>query len=154
MGFYQFRREQVFPCKPEILWDFISSPANLAKITPPGMGFDIITQPLPEKMYAGLIIAYRVKPFPGYTTTWVTEITQVAEGQYFVDEQRIGPYTLWHHEHILEPNGEGTLMRDIVSYKPPFGLLGDLTNYFFIRSKLQSIFNYRKSAMENFPCIT
>jgi ligand-binding SRPBCC domain-containing protein len=148
MGFYQFKQEQYFGCGPEKLWDFISSPANLGRITPPGMGFEIISGPLPEKMHAGMMIAYRVRPLPGYTTTWVTEITQVAENRYFVDEQRSGPYALWHHEHILEPSGSGTLMRDVISYKPPFGLLGDVANRLLIRPRLGQIFDYRRKVME------
>lgn len=148
MGFYQFRREQYFGCGAEELWDFISSPSNLEKITPPDMRFEITSLPLPEKMYAGMIIVYRVRPFPGYTTSWVTEITQLSENRYFVDEQRAGPYALWHHEHILEPSGTGTLMLDIVSYKPPFGLMGDLANRLIIRHRLEAIFDYRSEVMD------
>jgi len=148
MGFYQFRREQFFSCAPAVLWDFVSSPMNLSKITPPQMGFGVISRPLPTKMYAGMIIAYRVRPFAGFQTTWVTEITQVDENRYFVDEQRVGPYSLWHHEHILEPSGNGTLMHDIITYKPPFGFLGHLANKLFIRGRLNAIFDYRKEVLE------
>lgn len=148
MGFYQFRREQYLPCAPDVLWEFVSSPLNLSKITPPEMGFEIISRPLPVRMYVGMKIAYKVRPFAGYQTTWVTEITHVKEKSYFVDEQRVGPYTLWHHEHILEPSGNGTLMHDIITYKPPFGFLGHLANMLFIRHRLQAIFDYRKEVLE------
>lgn len=102
MPTYQFYREQIIPASKSKVWDFISSPANLKKITPPEMGFDITTPYLAEKMYAGMIISYQVRVLPGFTTNWVTEITQVREGEYFIDEQRMGPYRLWHHQHILK----------------------------------------------------
>jgi ligand-binding SRPBCC domain-containing protein len=134
------------------VWNFISSPKNLKTITPDYMGFDIITEGTPEKMYEGLIIAYKVSPLLGIKTTWVTEITNVKENRYFVDEQRIGPYKLWHHQHILEETAEGTLMTDIVSYAPPFGLLGNLANGIIVKRKLNEIFNYRTKVLnELFP---
>ena len=147
MGFYQKTAEMKINTSLEDIWDFISSPANLKEITPDYMGFDIISQDLPVKMYAGMIISYRVKPLLGIKTTWVTEITQVEDKRYFVDEQRVGPYTMWHHQHILEPIENGVLMKDIVSYKPPFGILGSIANTLVIRKKLNEIFNYRTNAI-------
>lgn len=148
MAFYQFRTQQLIPSTLEEVWDFVSSPANLKKITPPRMGFDITSGSLPEKMYRGMIIAYKVRPVARIRTTWVTEITHIEEGRYFVDEQRIGPYALWHHEHFFEPIDGGVLMRDIVSYKPPMGFLGALANAIFIRRQLKGIFAYRHKAVE------
>lgn len=107
------------------------------------MGFDIQTPDLPNKIYEGMIIAYTVRPLLGIPTTWVTEITHVVAKQYFVDEQRVGPYALWHHQHRVEETGDGVLMTDVVSYKPPFGPLGDVANSLFIRKKLNEIFDYR-----------
>jgi ligand-binding SRPBCC domain-containing protein len=112
------------------------------------MGFDIISKDLPEKMYPGMIISYLVKPMLSIKTLWVTEITHVKEKEYFVDEQRVGPYSLWHHEHILEELDDGVLMTDIVSYKPPFGFLGSIANKLFIQNKLNEIFDYRTSVIE------
>jgi ligand-binding SRPBCC domain-containing protein len=112
------------------------------------MGFDITSKYHPEKMHPGMIISYRVNPLPGFRTTWVTEITQVKEREFFVDEQRIGPYTMWHHQHKLEPINGGTLMTDIVSYKPPFGFLGSLANSILIKKKLEDIFGFRTHALE------
>lgn len=149
MGFYQLQTMQRIPASREKVWDFISSPANLKKITPKHMGFDIISRSIPEKMYPGLIIAYRVSPLFGMKLTWVTEITHVQDGHYFVDEQRIGPYAMWHHEHILEPIDEGVLMKDIVSYKPPLGFLGTLANKILIHGQLRQIFSFREKAIEN-----
>jgi ligand-binding SRPBCC domain-containing protein len=113
------------------------------------MGFDITSRDLPEKMYPGMIISYRVKPLLGINTTWVTEITQVKDKVYFVDEQRVGPYSVWHHEHFIEVIPNGVLMKDIVSYEPPFGFLGSIANKLMIKQKLNEIFNYRRQAIEN-----
>jgi len=130
------------------IWDFISSPRNLKVITPEYMGFDITSGDLPEKMYEGMIISYKVRPVAGIRTDWVTEITHIREGSYFVDEQRIGPYALWHHQHIIEPIEKGVLMKDIVTYKPPFGVIGALANRLIIRKKLEEIFEYRRIVLE------
>jgi len=152
MAFYQLHRKQVVSGSMEDVWDFISSPGNLKRITPDYMGFEINSKNIPGKMYPGLIISYTVKPLLGMKMIWVTEITHVEEMRYFVDEQRIGPYSMWHHEHFIEPAGEGVLMTDIVSYSPPFGFLGALANLIFIRKQLDSIFRYRENKLkELFP---
>lgn len=148
MPFYQLEREQYLNTSVDQLWDFISSPENLKKITPKNMGFDIMTDRLPEKIYEGMIVSYSVRPLWSIPITWVTEITHITEKSFFVDEQRIGPYTLWHHQHILIPFKNHTLMKDIVSYKPPMGILGRFANALFIKNKLNTIFDYRKKALE------
>lgn len=148
MAFYQLRKEQFIPAGIDEVWDFVSKPANLKQITPEHMGFDITSEELPEKMYPGMIITYDVKPLLGIRMQWVTEITQVVEKRYFVDEQRSGPYAMWHHQHILEEVNGGVLMKDIVSYKPPMGFLGAIANRLMIRSQLEAIFNYRIKALE------
>lgn len=154
MGFYQFKRIQQFNQPKDELWSFISNPHNLKKITPPNMGFNVITKDLDNQMYEGMIIAYKVAPLFGIKTTWVTEITKVNFGNYFIDEQRIGPYKMWHHEHFLQENEHGTLMIDIVSYKPPFGILGSIANKLIIERKLEEIFTFRQKALnEYFNCI-
>ena len=150
MAFYQFHTEQLVKSSREKVWDFISAPANLKKITPEYMGFDITSKHLPEKMYAGMIISYKVSPLLGLKMNWLTEITQVIEGEYFIDEQRQGPYALWHHQHRLEDTAEGTLMKDIVTYAPPFGVLGQIANGLVIRGKLKEIFDYREQAVNQF----
>ena len=94
-----------------------------------------------------MMISYKVKPIPGFKMTWVTEITHVKEGKYFVDEQRVGPYSVWHHEHHLEPLQEGVVMIDVISYKPPFGFLGRIANTLFIKNQLNRIFSYREKAI-------
>ena len=130
------------------VWDFISSPKNLKRITPDYMGFDITSHNPQDTMYPGMIISYKVSPVLGIKMRWVTEITHVREKDYFVDEQRVGPYAIWHHEHKIEPIEGGVLMTDIVSYKPPFGILGTLANGLFIRRQLNEIFKYRTTAVE------
>lgn len=147
MGVYQLKREQLFRKSKEELWKFISNPVNLKKITPDYMGFDITSSTLPEEMYQGMIISYKVAPLLGIKTTWVTEITHVEPGKYFVDEQRVGPYKLWHHQHFLESTAEGTLMTDIVTYQPPMGWIGSIANEVLIKRKLKEIFEYRRKAM-------
>lgn len=152
MGFYQFKRTQFIHCPTTELWDFVCNPKNLKKITPKNMGFDITSGEIPEKMYKGMIISYKVAPLLGIKTTWVTEITQLEENRYFIDEQRVGPYKIWHHQHFLEATDGGTLMTDIVSYQPPFGILGALANRIIIKKKLQQIFDYRAQVLsEMYP---
>ncbi len=152
MAFYQFTKTQHVNRPLSEMWEFISNPENLKKITPEEMGFDITSGPLPSKMYAGMIISYKVAPLLGIKTTWVTEITQVKDQHYFIDEQRVGPYKIWHHQHFLEATETGTKMIDIVSYQPPMGILGRLANTLFIKRKLEEIFNYRTKVLDKlFP---
>lgn len=148
MAFYQLHKTQKVNCSLDEIWDFISSPKNLKEITPDYMGFDITSKDTPEKMYPGLIITYKVSPLLGIKTDWMTEITQVRDKEFFIDEQRVGPYKLWHHQHFVEEIEGGVLMRDIVTYQPPFGFLGAIMNSLVIRKKLNEIFAYRFKAVE------
>ncbi len=147
MAFYQIKTEQSIPATMKEVWDFIRSPQNLKKITPEHMGFDIMTKDVPSEMYPGMIIAYKVSPILGIKMTWVTEITHVEEGKYFVDEQRIGPYKVWHHEHFIREEKGEVVMSDIVTYIPPFGFLGAIANSVLINKQLKSIFDYRFKAV-------
>ena len=144
---YRLEKEQFVPASLSEVWDFFSSPENLVKITPEHMRFEILGMP-PEKIYPGLFIRYRVSPFPGYRTGWTTEITHVDQNKFFVDEQRTGPYRIWHHEHHFVEQENGVMMRDIIHYQPPFGLLGKLANSLFIRKQLEGIFNHRKKSVD------
>jgi ligand-binding SRPBCC domain-containing protein len=148
MGFYQLKTEIEINATLVEVWDFISSPANLKKITPPYMGFEISTDNASQKMYPGMIIGYIVKPLLGIKTAWLTEITHVKNHEYFVDEQRVGPYKLWHHEHFIRVIDGGVLMTDIVTYQPPLGFLGAIMNKLVIKKKLSQIFDYRSHAIE------
>jgi ligand-binding SRPBCC domain-containing protein len=147
MGVYTLKASQKIPASKEEVWDFISSPKNLKEITPDYMGFEIQTE-LPEKMYPGMIIQYKVSPILGIKMTWVTEITHVEHENFFVDEQRVGPYRMWHHQHHIQEIPGGILMEDIIDYQPPMGLLGDIANSLFIARQLNEIFTYRKEAVE------
>lgn len=148
MPFYQFKKTQTIHATLDEVWEFVSAPVNLKLITPPEMGFDILTGNADQSMYEGMIIAYEVSPLMGIRTQWVTEITHVRDRKFFVDEQRIGPYKMWHHQHILEPAGNKVLMKDIITYQPPMGALGAVANQLIIRPKLEKIFKYRKQAIE------
>ncbi|MBL6646549.1 MAG: SRPBCC family protein [Flavobacteriaceae bacterium] len=139
---YQYKSEQILPIDMEKAWDFLSDPKNLKTITPDYMGFDIISG-ADRKMFSGQIIQYILTPILGIPFRWVTEITHVDQGKYFVDEQRFGPYTFWHHKHFIEPTDGGVKMIDIVDYKLPLGLLGKLAHALFVSKKVKQIFSYR-----------
>jgi ligand-binding SRPBCC domain-containing protein len=144
---HHLKQSQTLPVDREVLWEFISVPQNLNKITPPDMAFEIIGEP-PEKTYAGLLLEYRVKvPLLGWST-WLTEIKYVQEGVSFMDEQRVGPYKLWLHTHKLEDVEGGTRMTDDIRYLVPFGRIGLLANALFVGRTLRRIFDYRRVKME------
>ena len=145
---YSFKTVQTIQISLEEAWEFFSSPANLQKITPSSLGFEIISKHHGEKMYAGQIIEYKVKPVLQIPLYWMTEITHVLEGKYFVDEQRFGPYSLWHHQHHFKVTNEGIEMTDIVHYKLPLGILGDIANSLFVKKQLKGIFDHRYEIVE------
>jgi ligand-binding SRPBCC domain-containing protein len=150
----QLRRlecRQLLPLSLAETWDFFSRPEMLACITPPDLGFDV-TSPLPERMYAGMIVCYRVSPFGGLRIPWVTEITQVREPEFFVDEQRSGPYHLWHHQHHFRSVAGGVEMTDLVHYQLPCGFVGDLLVGRLVERRVATIFHYRRRVLaERFP---
>lgn len=143
MAVHSLKKVQTIPVSLEKAWDFFSSPANLAAITPANMGFQIRSKYHGTRMYPGQIIEYTVKPLLGIPLYWMTEITHVEEGKFFVDEQRFGPYSLWHHQHHFREVPGGVEMTDIIHYKIPFWILGDLANALIVRRQLQQIFDYR-----------
>jgi ligand-binding SRPBCC domain-containing protein len=145
---YSLKTVQFLPISLEKAWDFFSSPANLQKITPAKMGFEIVSKHHGEKMYPGQIIEYTVKPVLGIPLYWMTEITHVDDQRYFIDEQRFGPYSLWHHQHHFKEVEGGVEMTDIVHYKMPFWFLGDIANSLFVKKQLKGIFDYRFAAVE------
>ncbi len=143
---YKLYQEQLLDTSADQLWQFISHPANLNKITPPELDFTIISE-VPETMYNGLLIEYDVKlPLLG-ESEWITEIKYIIPGKEFVDEQRIGPYRFWYHHHKIEEMETGVKMIDQVNYVPPYGILGRIVNTLLIRSKLRDIFDYRKQVL-------
>jgi len=132
----------------QTVWDFMSSPENLEKITPTYMGFKILSDLNNSKMYPGQIIEYYVTPVAGIKMHWVTEITHVKNLEFFVDEQRFGPYAFWHHKHFLKQVDGGIEMIDIVHYKAPFGFIGRSANTIFIEKKIKEIFDFRYKKLE------
>jgi len=148
MPFYQFEQTQKIPASIDAVWDFVSSPMNLKEITPSYLGFLVTSKQGDLKMYPGMIITYKVSPLFGIKLSWMTEITHVKDKDYFVDEQRVGPYKLWHHQHKIVAINGGVLMTDIVTYQPPFGFLGAIANTLIIKNKLKEIFDYRTIAVE------
>ncbi len=147
MKTYHLEFTQFLPLTINEAWDFFSSPKNLQKITPEKMGFKIKFQSGGEKMYAGQLIEYKIKALPFYSTTWLTEITHVDRPRFFVDEQRKGPYTMWHHQHSFEEIEGGIKMSDTISYSIPLGILGQLMNYLFIHAEINRIFAHRRAVL-------
>ena len=150
MKTYMLKAEQAIPISLEEAWDFFSSPLNLEKITPSEMNFVVTSGNSNEtKMYPGMIITYKIAPVFGIRMNWMTEITHVMESKYFVDEQRFGPYVLWHHEHHFKTINGGVLMTDILNYAIPYGIIGRLANTIFVRKQVNNIFSYREKAIKD-----
>ena len=149
MKLYSLKTRQIVPISLEEAWDFFSSPENLSRITPEHMNFHILSN-LPEKIYPGMIIEYKVTPFKPFTTGWVTEITQAKAPQFFIDEQRFGPYAFWHHQHHFKQVPGGTEVIDIVHYGLPLGFLGRFAHWLFVKRQLNAIFDYRTAALVKF----
>lgn len=150
MKTYFFTFEQKLPIPLAEAWDFFSSPLNLAKITPSQMKFKVTSNHLADtKIYPGMIITYKVSPVLGIKMNWMTEITQVKDGEYFVDEQRVGPYALWHHEHHFKAIKGGVLMTDMLHYAVPYGIIGRLGNTLLVNKEVKKIFTYREKAVND-----
>jgi ligand-binding SRPBCC domain-containing protein len=146
MSVYQLHRKQFLPISIEEAWSFFSSPKNLQNITPDYMGF-VIKSGADSAMYAGQLITYTVSPVLGIPMGWVTEITHVDSPNYFVDNQRFGPYAMWHHKHFFKVVENGVEMEDIVDYKLPLGFLGSIAHTVFVKNKLKQIFDYREKKL-------
>lgn len=144
MKTYDLKFEQKLPIPLAEAWNFFSSPVNLSKITPPQMKF-VVTSDYDEntKMYPGMIITYKITPLLGIKMNWMTEITHVKDNEYFVDEQRFGPYALWHHQHHFKEIKGGVLMTDILHYAIPYGIIGRLANEVLVEKQIKNIFAYR-----------
>jgi len=145
---YSFQTVQKIPISLEKAWDFFSNPANLQAITPSGMGFKVISKYHGDKMYPGQIIEYKVSPVMSIPLYWMTEITHVENRKYFVDEQRFGPYVMWHHQHHFKEVDGLVEMTDIVHYKLPLWFLGDIANGLFVKKQLKDIFDFRFRKVE------
>ena len=145
---YSIKTVQKIPITLTEAWAFFSKPDNLKHITPIDLGFHVTSKHHGETMYAGQIIEYKISPLFGIPLYWMTEITHVADQKYFVDEQRFGPYSLWHHQHHFKTIEGGVEMTDIVHYKLPLFFIGDIAHTLFVKAQLQKIFDYRFDAVE------
>ncbi|MCW3462262.1 SRPBCC family protein [Chitinophaga nivalis] len=145
---YSLQQIQLIPATLEEVWHFFATANNLARLTPAYMRFRVTSAPYHGHIYAGQFITYLVSPVPGIPLEWVTEITQVQPLSYFVDEQRVGPYRMWHHQHHFEAVPGGVRMTDTVHYRLPLGVLGKLAHYLWVKRQLDGIFSYRKTAVE------
>lgn len=151
---YRKTFKQQLPLTIDQTWTFFSNPQNLSIITPKEMNFQIRSGIDSQQTYPGQMITYSVSPILNITMTWVTEISQVQSPDFFVDEQRKGPYSLWHHQHHFKSTEDGTEMTDILHYEIPGGLFGRILNHLFVNRKIDSIFNYRTNKLKRmFPSV-
>jgi ligand-binding SRPBCC domain-containing protein len=144
---YQYKTQQWLPVTIKQAWDFFSSPKNLSRITPPELDFKVLTPNLDNTIYNGMLIDYSVKPIFGISMNWTTEIINVSKQEYFTDKQLKGPYRIWKHTHYFEEENGGIMMTDEVNYQLPFGIIGSLLHRLLIRSKIESIFEYRRTTL-------
>lgn len=139
---------QKIPAPLHRVWEFFTDPRNLAQITPADLDFQVLST-VPERIHPGLMISYQVRPLFGIPVRWLTEITHVEPGARFVDEQRVGPYRIWHHEHHFQSLPDGSVeMMDRVTYVLPFGWLGNLAHPFLVKPTLEKIFEFRRESVE------
>lgn len=146
MKLYTLHTKQNLPITKNQAWELLSDPKNLQKITPEYMGFEIVSG-ADRSIFPGQIIQYTVTPLLGIKAKWITEITHVVENEYFVDEQRFGPYAFWHHKHFIKEISGGVEMEDIVDYKLPMGFLGSLIHPLLVQPKLKEIFEFRRKKL-------
>lgn len=135
----------------EETWEFFSRPENLKKLTPKDVKFEFLTPLEGVTMYPGIAIQYRVTPFPFFTTDWITEITQIKHHEYFIDDQRVGPFALWHHQHHFRAiDDQHTEMTDILHYQAPLGPLGTIADWLFVHRQVKEIFRFREIAVRDY----
>ena len=148
MKVYTLTQSQFIKADLNTVWEFFSTPANLGKITPAHMNFVTLHISGGEKMYAGQLISYKVSPFPFLRVRWTTEIKNVVDKKYFTDEQKLGPFALWYHQHFFEAKDGGVEMRDEVTWAIPFGWLGRFANTLLVNRSVKNIFEFRRQAVE------
>lgn len=146
MKIHHLETYQKLPIGLDEAWEFFSTPKNLDMLTPDDMSFNIISG-ADDKAYAGQLITYKIKPLFNIPMNWVTEITHCVHQKYFTDEQRFGPYKFWHHQHHFNEVKDGVIMKDVLNYALPFGLLGELMGKLMLHKKVQQIFSYREEKL-------
>jgi len=147
MKLHRINRRQLIPISMTEAWEFFSNPVNLSKITPPWLNLKVISN-IPKSMHLGMIISYRITPVAFMPTIWISEITHVKIPTYFVDEQRLGPFRFWHHQHFFKEVGRDVEMQDIVNYVMPLGPIGEMVHEISVSKKIKDIFDFRKKALE------
>jgi ligand-binding SRPBCC domain-containing protein len=145
---FVLERLQILPTTLDEAWRFFSDPGNLARITPPAMDFRITSAPQTDT-YAGQIFTYTIRPLLGISMTWTTEITHVSRPDFFVDEQRFGPYRFWHHQHFFREVEGGVEVRDLVHYLLLHDQLAWLVNRLLVAPRLKKIFDHRSTALQD-----
>lgn len=150
MSIYKLERTQLINSDMDTLWQFFSNPKNLSAITPAYMNFRITSDITDHGIHAGQIITYKVSPILNIPLSWMTEITEVEQHKYFIDEQKKGPYQLWRHKHVFEEKEGKVLMTDIVHYQLPLGFMGNIAHTIFVKRQLQNIFDFRHQKIEAF----
>ncbi|MFY9941923.1 MAG: SRPBCC family protein [Desulfobacterales bacterium] len=146
MHLYRLTRSQHLPIGVDHAWAFFADPRNLPRITPGWLRFRL-TAPPGGPMHPGMILTYHLTPFWRLPCRWVSEITHVCAPRLFVDEQRLGPYRLWHHLHRFEEAAGGVTMHDVVHYALPYGHLGRLLHRALLHNRLQAIFDFRRERL-------
>lgn len=147
MKVHSLSQEQALPISREEAWEFFSSPRNLEEMTPPGMGFRIVSLPS-ETLYEGEIIQYSVRALPGIWIPWISEIKALQEGKSFVDDQISGPFKFWHHRHTFEEVEGGILARDLIHYAVGFGPFGEIARQLVVKKQLEAMFQHRRVTLE------
>jgi ligand-binding SRPBCC domain-containing protein len=147
MKLHRIHRRQVIPISIIEAWKFFSNPVNLTRITPPWLNLTVISD-IPRSMHSGMIISYRITPLIRVPTLWISEITHVNMPTYFVDEQRLGPFRFWHHQHLFKEVGRNVEMQDLVNYVMPLGPIGEMVHTISMRKKVEAIFDFRQKALE------
>ena len=147
MKLHRINRRQLIPISMTKAWAFFSNPLNLSKIKPPWLNLKV-TSDVPKSMHLGMIITYRIKPMAFMPTCWISEITHVKTPTYFVDEQRLGPFRFWHHQHLFKEVARDVEIQDIVHYAMPLGPIGEMVHAISVRKRVEAIFDFRKKALE------
>lgn len=147
MKVYTLHAKQNLPITLDKAWEFFSDPKNLQAITPDDMDFHITSDLGDGKMYPGQIITYIVRPLMNIPMTWMTEINQVRDKEFFIDNQVVGPYKVWHHKHFFKEIPGGVECEDLIHYALPMGILGQLVHPIIVRPKLEHIFAFRKQKL-------
>ena len=147
MKLHRIHRRQVIPMSISKAWEFFSNPDNLSSITPPWLNLTVISD-VPRSMHSGMIVSYRITPLVCVPTLWISEITHINIPTYFVDEQRLGPFRFWHHQHVFKEVGRNVEIQDIVNYAMPLGAIGEIVHAISVRKKVESIFDFRSKTLE------